>query len=155
MTRLLAAFTTHQEAALEAFFGQLALSILVRNGDAHLKNFGVLYDDDSRWLAPVFDVVTTTIYPYEREGVQVTDRTMALRLLSQGDRRYPLPDELFSFGRARCGVSKPERQVEALSDAMGDTLRAARKDDRVPRSLLKSMASEWEDSLRHFGKPIS
>lgn len=42
------------------FFAQMAFSVMVRNGDGHLKNFGVLYTcaDDVR-LAPMFDVVTT------------------------------------------------------------------------------------------------
>jgi hypothetical protein len=38
---------------------------------------------------------------------------------------------------------------------MRDTLKEARKDDRIPRRLLKAMTVEWEDSLRHFGKPLS
>ena len=31
--------------ALEAYFRMIALSAAVQNGDAHLKNFGVLYPD--------------------------------------------------------------------------------------------------------------
>ncbi|MBN1103299.1 MAG: type II toxin-antitoxin system HipA family toxin [Deltaproteobacteria bacterium] len=51
-------------AAREQFFAILVLSIMVRNGDAHLKNFGVLYASpgDIVALAPVYDVVTTTAY---------------------------------------------------------------------------------------------
>lgn len=51
-------------AAREQFFATLALSVMVRNGDAHLKNFGVLYASpgDTVALAPVYDVVTTTAY---------------------------------------------------------------------------------------------
>ena len=57
------------KAALDwlAFFEQLSLSIMVRNGDAHLKNFGMLYqgkNDSSVRLSPLFDVVTTTIYKW-------------------------------------------------------------------------------------------
>ncbi len=50
--------------ARERFFGALVLSVAVRNGDAHLKNFGVLYDDAkaSVRLTPVYDIVTTTAY---------------------------------------------------------------------------------------------
>jgi len=151
---LLGHFASTPQHALSAFFDQLALSVLVRNGDAHLKNFGVLYDDQSTWLAPLFDVVTTTIYPYEREGVEVTDRTMALRLLTRGERRYPLPDELASFGRDHCQVTDPGARVAAIGAAMRITLREAKKDDRVPRSLLKALSAEWEDSLRQFA-PLS
>lgn len=51
-------------AAREQFFATLALSVMVRNGDAHLKNLGVLYASplDAVTLAPVYDVVTTTAY---------------------------------------------------------------------------------------------
>jgi len=51
-------------AAREQFFAMLVLSVMVRNGDAHLKNFGVLYGDPQAGvtLAPVYDVVTTTVY---------------------------------------------------------------------------------------------
>jgi serine/threonine-protein kinase HipA len=51
-------------AAREQFFATLVLSVLLRNGDAHLKNFGVLYvsPGDTVALAPVYDVVTTTAY---------------------------------------------------------------------------------------------
>lgn len=50
--------------ARERFFGALVLSVAVRNGDAHLKNFGVLYNDakGSVRLTPVYDIVTTTAY---------------------------------------------------------------------------------------------
>ncbi len=48
----------------EQFFAALVLSVMVRNGDAHLKNFGVLYSAPRNTveLAPVYDVVTTTVY---------------------------------------------------------------------------------------------
>jgi serine/threonine-protein kinase HipA len=35
-------------ADLARFFEQLALSVMLRNGDAHLKNFGVLYTPKNR-----------------------------------------------------------------------------------------------------------
>ena len=54
------------------------------NGDAHLKNFGVLHTHvgDAR-LSPLFDVVTTSIYTYTRYpgGPELEDRTLALKLL--------------------------------------------------------------------------
>ncbi len=52
------------QTAREQFFASLVLSCMVRNGDAHLKNFGVLYEHPGTLvrLAPVYDVVTTTAY---------------------------------------------------------------------------------------------
>src|SRR5690606_4500284 len=51
-------------AALEQFFMMLALSCAIENGDAHLKNFGVLYEDTASEvrLAPAYDLVCTTLY---------------------------------------------------------------------------------------------
>jgi len=51
-------------SAREQFFTTLVLSAMVRNGDAHLKNFGVLYRHPHGpvTLAPVYDIVTTTAY---------------------------------------------------------------------------------------------
>ncbi len=46
-----------------------AVCSVERRGDAHLKNFGMLYTSPSDVrLSPMFDVVTTTIYKYERPG---------------------------------------------------------------------------------------
>ena len=44
----------------------VALSAGLQNGDAHLKNFGVLYEDcaeqSSVRLAPAYDIITTSVY---------------------------------------------------------------------------------------------
>src|SRR6185312_7590568 len=54
----------HINGDMERLFTLIALNSAIRNGDAHLKNFGIVYDEvlgKSR-LAPVYDVVTTTVY---------------------------------------------------------------------------------------------
>ncbi len=52
------------QGAREQFFAALVLSCMIRNGDAHLKNFGVLYEmpGEPVRLAPVYDMVTTAAY---------------------------------------------------------------------------------------------
>lgn len=54
----------HLLAAMEQFFAMLVLSVMIRNGDAHLKNFGVVYPayHGPVTMAPVYDMVTTTAY---------------------------------------------------------------------------------------------
>lgn len=52
-------------ASLAQLFDQVALSCILGNGDAHLKNFGVLYGNPASgdvWLAPAYDLVNTTAY---------------------------------------------------------------------------------------------
>jgi serine/threonine-protein kinase HipA len=50
-------------AALARLFDIVALSCIVQNGDAHLKNFGLLYRNAAdATLAPAYDIVNTTGY---------------------------------------------------------------------------------------------
>lgn len=52
-----------QERDRLALLKLLLMNDVLRNGDAHLKNFGLVYDDVMRpRLAPVFDVLTTQVW---------------------------------------------------------------------------------------------
>lgn len=139
-------------ADLARFFEQVAFTVMVRNGDGHLKNFGVLYSDatDIR-LAPMFDVVTTAIYRYTRYagGPELEDQTLALKLRSgrhQG-RGYPTVDELLRFGREVCGVSQPAQVLQRLAQGMAQALAAAQRDERIPRNTLQAMAGLWQRGM--------
>lgn len=139
---------------LHRFFEQVALCIMVRNGDAHLKNFGVLYRGETQaWLAPLFDVVTTSIYRYTRYqgGPELEDKTLALKLFAgrHGSKAYPTVEELHDFGRRVCGVSRPAQVLERIAQAMRQTLLDARQDARVPASLLKTMEAAWQAGLHY------
>jgi serine/threonine-protein kinase HipA len=139
---------------LGRLFEQVALSVMVRNGDAHLKNFGVLYTHlgDAR-LAPLFDVVTTSIYTYSRYpgGPELEDRTLALKLfVGKGrTRAYPTTPELLAFGKTICGVAKPQPVVDRIAAAMHDALEHARGDARIPGALRESMARAWQPGLAY------
>lgn len=53
--------------SLREFTRRLAFAILIQNGDAHLKNWSMIYKDKRRpSLAPAYDLVATAAYP--REG---------------------------------------------------------------------------------------
>jgi serine/threonine-protein kinase HipA len=134
---------TDPPAALEQFFAYLVLSVLVRNGDAHLKNFGVLYDDQRTWLSPLYDQVTTTIYTYEPPGgFESVDRTMALKLRRGGRsgeasrvRSYPTLEELQAFGRDVCGVYQPAAVVARVHNGMRQALVLASRNCAVPEAV--------------------
>ena len=141
---------------LQRFYEQLAFSVMVGNGDAHLKNFGVLYHGVAEGirLAPLFDVVTTRIYRYQRSpgGPELEDHTLALRLWSgktQRSKAYPLPEELCRFGRDVCGVRDPQAPLERIAEAMADTLHAAGSDPRIPAGLLVQLRPVWENGIRY------
>lgn len=128
-----------------ALFALLALNVAIRNGDAHLKNFGVVYDspeDDPR-LAPVYDVVTTTAYlPHD-----------AMALTLDGSTRWPTRAQLLKFGEARALGSRTalaavfERVATAMSETLAD-LRAYAADHPAFRQVGDRMATEWEEGMR-------
>lgn len=86
--------------ALEDFFLMVALSAGLQNGNAHLKNFGLLYEhcaeDADVWLAPAYDLVTTTVY-------QVND---IMGLLLGGSKAWPKRKMLVQFGRSSCNLTE-------------------------------------------------
>ncbi len=134
---------------LRSFFEQVAFSIMVRNGDAHLKNFGLLYrSSEEMWLAPMFDVVTTSIYKYAQSpgGPLLEDRTLALKLYAgrHQTKAYPTTEELLDFGRKICGVADPARALERIAQAMKETIEEAKGDPRVPKDTLAQMKPVWE-----------
>ncbi len=139
---------------LHRFYEQVAFSVMVRNGDAHLKNFGLLYRSATEaWLAPMFDVVTTSIYRYTQYvgGPELEDRTLALKLFAGRHRTktYPTTEELLEFGRKVCGVAQPALVLARIADAMRTTLQEARGDPRVPKSLWRDMSQAWDEGLAH------
>jgi serine/threonine-protein kinase HipA len=140
------------EADLHRFFEQVAFTVMVSNGDGHLKNFGVLYGDVNEVrLAPMFDVVTTRIYRYARlqGGVDLEDQTLALKLFAgKGQTRtYPTTAELLRFGRDVCRVAAPQTVLARIADAMSDTMAQARQDVRFLPNPLADMARLWDSGM--------
>lgn len=109
----------HHRQALEQLFGQVALSCILGNGDAHLKNFGVLYGDptvDDVSLAPAYDIVNTTAY--------LPDESLALTL-SGSKSLFASPVHLMDFA-TRCRIDRPRERVQALLAAVEAGLQAHR-----------------------------
>jgi len=95
----------NQKDALEQLFATVALSCAIGNGDAHLKNFSVLYENPEAptRLAPSYDLVCTTLY-------QPRD-VLALTL---GDSKtFPDRKRLAAFAHTACNLSKA-RTLELL-----------------------------------------
>src|SRR5580658_2157596 len=104
--------STHVTEDMEKLFTLIALNCALRNGDAHLKNFGILYDDvlgEAR-LAPVYDLVTTSVYlPQDR-----------LALTLNGATTWPTAKELRKLGETRTGAApaKVRQILERIDDAL-------------------------------------
>ena len=139
----------HVHEDSENLFTLIALNCALRNGDAHLKNFGVVYDGSlgEVRLAPVYDLVTTTAY--------LPQDSMALTL--NGSTRWPSAKDLRRLCETRVG-STPARarqllqKVEAALIATEPAIRAYIQDhpefDEIGGRMLKAWATGMAESLR-------
>ena len=123
VARVLADFCApiRRRESLERYFRHVVFCVLVENGDAHLKNWGVLYGDpmsageDAR-LAPAYDLVCTTLW--------IPTDMLALSL--GGSRAWPGRSELERFGRESCDLPRPGAVIDeviegAMSYAPGES----------------------------------
>jgi serine/threonine-protein kinase HipA len=98
--------------ALEDLFKLFILNCALRNGGAHLKNFGVIYEDVTgpARLAPVYDLVSTVPY-LPKDG-------MALTL--NGSTDWPDRKALVRLGQTRCDLSLPaiNKIIEQAADVL-------------------------------------
>lgn len=130
--------------ALEQFFLSLALTVGVRNGDAHLKNFGVLYDhpESEVYFAPAFDIVSTT--PYIPND--------SLALMFGGSKFFPQRKGLVTFGRRFCGLT--ERRIGQLLDWVVHGMESSledlvkyRKRNKAFRDIGERMETVWREGI--------
>ena len=65
MFSLLRRYSAQPIEDMTRLWDQIVFHCLIGNTDAHLKNYSLLYGEDLRTvrLAPVYDVVSTTVYP--------------------------------------------------------------------------------------------
>lgn len=92
--------------ACETFYARYLLAAAIRNGDAHLKNFGLLYPrGGSPEVAPVFDMLTMAVYAPRRNDGDAHD---GMALMLRGSRRWPSRDDLDVLAQL-CEVSTESR----------------------------------------------
>lgn len=131
-------------SALNSFFKALALSCALKNGDAHLKNFGVLYEhaESSVRLAPIYDLVTTTVYKPKD----------ILALTLGGTKRWPTAKALMAFARTHCDLTEAHARrlmaqvakgVHTAAQEVGDCM------DKTPafQQVGAAMLEEWRAGL--------
>jgi serine/threonine-protein kinase HipA len=133
-----------RQQAREQFFATLVLSNIVRNGDAHLKNFGVLYDQPGApvRLSPVYDVVTTTAY--------ISNDVPALTLAGTKKWCSVKMLEQFAVVHLSLTVGKIRQIVDEVAAAVTDTrglLSAYTKDHPDFRTVGGKMLAAWESGL--------
>jgi serine/threonine-protein kinase HipA len=130
----------HVATSLAQLFDQVTLSCIVGNGDAHLKNFALLYShpqaNDAR-MSPAYDIVNTTRY--------IPEDGLALTL--QGSKSlFRAGADLISFGEY-CGVNAPHERINQLLEATEAVL--------WEHSALFEDEPELEAAIRSSYEPIA
>lgn len=135
----------HVMESLHVLFDAVALSCILGNGDAHLKNFGVLYSDpaqDDCRLAPIFDVVNTTAY--------IPEDVLALEL---GGSKVFFASRQHLLGFAKlCDVADPRTRIEELLHAVQRTLkRELEVAETIPAVVqaIRHGAGQFEKTFLH------
>ena len=129
--------------AVAEFVRRLAFSVVIGNGDMHLKNWSVLYPDGRRpALAPAYDYLSTVPYGY--------DMRLALRFGKSKALDDITPDQVRRFAEA-ADASAPalwetaRRTVEETRDAwVGSAER-----DLLPAEIRESLNAHIEAVARN------
>ena len=137
------------QVAREQFFASLVLSCMVRNGDAHLKNFGVLYDSPGApvRLAPVYDVVTTVAYlPQDIPALSLagTKKWWPRNML-----------EKFAVAHLALPAGKVGQIIERVAEAVTGTrgmLSAYREDHPEFREVGGQMLAAWDSGVSELAR---
>lgn len=139
--------------ALEQYVLVVAYSCAIENGDAHLKNFAVLYEDPEHEVraAPAYDILSTTPY--------LPRDTLALTL--NGTKSFPTRDSLMTFIRNATGKSDRailelfDRVVFGVSTAIAEATRYGRK-HAAARRFAQRLVEVMTRGLGRLGyKPTS
>jgi serine/threonine-protein kinase HipA len=128
----------HKEA--EKLFILFTINCAVRNGDAHLKNFALIYESvlGGARLAPVYDIVTTTVY--------LPQDSLALTL--DGSTRWPTAKKLEALGTIRCGLA-PKR-VKEIFEIVAGAMQKTADDIRTYAASHENFRKTGEGMLREW-----
>lgn len=122
----------HRAESLRQLFKSVALSLMIGNGDAHLKNFGLIYthplSQDIR-LSPAFDIVNTTVY--------IPEDAPALTLSSRKS-FFASRVDILPLAKS-CGITDLKSEIEKLVNA-AHSIRFTHKD-------LLDAATGLEDAI--------
>jgi len=136
--------STNKVSSMTQFYKTVVMNYLLKNGDAHLKNFGLLYDSEFKTIeyAPAYDIVTTVAYIYRDKPA----------LMMFGKKVWWGKNELVNFGVKHCFFTKSEaiklyeECQEALQSSIEELREAIEKDEKF-RPIGLKMLDIWSLSL--------
>jgi serine/threonine-protein kinase HipA len=106
-------------------FDYTVYSVLIGNHDAHGKNYSLLYSENGAVIAPLYDVLSTTIYG------ELTDK-MAMKIGSKYKFTEIMDRHWLRFADD-CGLSKSHavKRIRELARALPDSARKLAMEDEL------------------------
>jgi len=130
-----------RKKALHSLFKAIIMNHLLRNGDGHLKNYGILYENDytDAVLAPIYDVVCTTVYIKK----DIPALRMSAGKLWFKEKTYRI------FAKQTCQMSTKEidETLQICANAVKKTTTALDeyvKNNRDIELFANELKSEWQ-----------
>ena len=144
ISKIIYTVTTNKTQSMQSLYKTIVMCYLVKNGDAHLKNFGVIYDKEFKTIsfAPAYDIVNTCVYIYK-------DRP-ALTMF--GKKLWFGKKDLLKFGIQECYLSQGEALnyyeecLRALKKSITE-LRLYIQQNNEFRDIGLKMIDTWQLSL--------
>ena len=136
--------STEKLESMRSLYKVIVMNYLLKNGDAHLKNFGILYNDDFSKIcfAPAYDVVNTQVYFYNDKPA----------LTLQGKKLWVGKKELVKFGEKDCYLSKSEAKsiydecIDVLKESIEELKKYIKKNNSF-KDVGTKMIDIWTLSL--------
>ncbi|MGJ0337274.1 type II toxin-antitoxin system HipA family toxin [Aliarcobacter cryaerophilus] len=144
ISKVIYSVSTQKLEDMKSFYKLIIMNYLLKNGDAHLKNFGILYSSDFSqiFFAPAYDVVNTVVYFHK-------DRP-ALSMF--GKKVWFGKKELVKFGIQNCYLNENEANeiyelcIKALKSSIFE-LEEYLKNDKNFEKIGTKMLNIWKLSL--------
>ncbi|GGD45805.1 hipA family protein [Malaciobacter pacificus] len=144
IAKVIYSVSTQKLEDMRSLYKVIVMNYLLKNGDAHLKNFGVLYDKDFSkiWFSPAYDVVNTVAYFYN-------DRPA---LTMNGKKIWFGKKELIKFGVQNCYLKQNEATkfyedcINSLKESINE-LKEYISINKKFENIGQKMIDCWELSL--------
>jgi len=103
IAKVIYSVTTDKVDSMAQFYKTVVMNYLLKNGDAHLKNFGILYTNDFKEISysPAYDIVNTVAYVHRDKPA----------LTMFGKKVWWGKEELVKFGIDHCFLSEGEAKI--------------------------------------------
>ncbi len=140
-------YSYNVEEDLKDYFKMIVVNNLIRNGDAHLKNFGLLFNKDfsNIRLAPAYDLICTTAY--------IKDDKPALTI--NGKKQWLTKKELVEFGKNICLLSEQEAKqiIDTSVNAVEETIKEIKnyiQENKEFEEIGTRMINIWKSSFKEL-----